>query len=114
MMIMMVMIISMSWLQKVVHPGGRGRGRGGRAAGQAGQRSRQDGVEVSAAAAWWGFAQPATRAAHLINASGGDLQLFFFIIFCFIFDLFLNYYILELYLTHICSFSKSVDIFCCW
>jgi hypothetical protein len=50
MMIMIVMIISMSWLQKVVHPGGRGRGRGGRAASQAGQRSRQHGVEVSAAA----------------------------------------------------------------
>ncbi len=51
MMIMMVMIISMSGLQKVVHPGGRARGRGGRAASQAGQRSRQHGVEVSADAA---------------------------------------------------------------
>ncbi len=81
MMIMMVMIISMSGLQKVVHPGSS-------PASQAGQRSRQHGVEVSAAAAWWGLAQPATRAAHLVNASGGGLQLFSFIICWCLFDLF--------------------------
>jgi hypothetical protein len=90
--IMIVMIVSMSWLQKVVNPGGRGRGRrGGRAASQAGQRSRQHGVEVSAAAAWWGFAQSAARAAHLMDASGGDFQLFSFIIFRCFFDFFFNY-----------------------